>query len=90
MDIGEELPQFALPLDAPDGQHVLILGQPGIGGGGVVDEPAGEPLHGDEAHARLPAGLRHRDVLVRGQVAEGELKGVVAVSYTHLTLPTKA
>ena len=59
MDIGEELPQFALPLDAPDGQHVLILAQPGIGGGGVVDEPAGEPLHGDEAHARLPAGPPH-------------------------------
>ena len=32
----------------------------GVAGLRIVQQAAGEALHGDEAHARLPAGLRHR------------------------------
>ena len=77
VDVGDEFVQLALPLHAPDGQGVVELRLPGVGRGGVGDEPAGEALHGDKAHMALLAQVHQGDVPVRGQVAEGELQGVV-------------
>ena len=75
--VREELVQLLLPLDAPDGQGVLKLGLPGVGCGGVGDEPAGKAFHGDEAHVVLSAQVHQVDVPLGGQIAEGELEGLV-------------
>ena len=43
----------------------------------VVDEPAGEALHGDKAHIVLPRHTHHTQVVLGGQVAEGILDGLI-------------
>ena len=61
-------------LDAPDGHHVWMLLHKGVAGLRIVQQAAGEALHGDEAHVVLPAQLHQLQVLLRGQIAEGELQ----------------
>ena len=76
-DVGDKLVQLTLLLHAPNGQGVVELGLPGIGSRRVGDQAAREALHGDKAHALLLAQVHQGDVPVSGQVAEGELQGVV-------------
>ena len=63
-------------LDAPDGHHVGVLPHKGVAGLGVVEESAGEALHGDVAHVGFAAVLHQPQLLLGGQVAEGELQGL--------------
>ena len=77
VDVGEELVQLGLPLDAPDGQDAIVLGLEGIGGGTVGDEAAGQALHRDEAHLFLLAEFHKFQFLRAGDVAERELQRLV-------------
>ena len=77
VDVGQKLVQLPLPLDAPDGQGVGIAGLEGVGRGGAGDQSPGQGLHGDEAHVFPAAVLHQPDLLRGGQIAEGELDGVV-------------
>ena len=63
-------------LDAPDGHHAGILPHEGVARLGVVQKAAGEALHGDIAHVGLGAVLHQPQLLLGGEVAEGELQGL--------------
>ena len=79
--VGEPLVELALALDAPDGCHVVVLGEEGVGGGGVGDESAGEAFHGDEAHAGLAGALDDVELFAGGEVGEGVLEGFVEAAF---------
>ena len=76
-DVAEELIQLMLTLDAPQGQHAVILGQVCVGRPGIVDQTAGQGLHGKEAHACFPAQLHNLQIGFGGEIAEGELEGFI-------------
>ena len=80
----QPLVQLPLVLDAPDGHHVRVLLHEGIAGLGVVQQAAGQALHGDEAHVVLPAQLHQLQILLRGQVAEGELQRLEVAGFDGL------
>ena len=79
--IGEEVPQLAFLLDAPDGDHIVILGEEGIGRPGAGQQPAAHPLHGDEAHVVFLTDPDELQILVGGQVAQGKLDGVEQAAF---------
>ena len=54
-----------------------LQGGEGVGRGGIGDQPAGQGFHGDKAHVRLFAGLHQLQLLLPGEVAEGELQRLV-------------
>ena len=76
-DVAQELVQLAFLLNAPDGQHPRKLSKKSVSGGGIGDQAAGEGLHGDEAHVLFPAQLHQLQIGLGGQVAEGELEGLI-------------
>ena len=77
VDVGEKFLQLRLPLHAPDGQHIVKLRLEGVCRPAVVDQTAGESLHGDETHIVLSAHIHNLDILLGSQVAEGELHGLI-------------
>ena len=78
-------------MTSADGQRLMQL-LSGGDGGRTLQQAAGEALHGDEAHVVLPAQLHQLQVLLRGQIAEGELQrlkiaglnGLVGLSLIHI------
>ena len=81
---GDELVELALALDAPDGLDMGKLRQVGVGSGGMVDEAAGEALHGDEAHVVVFAQVDEVQLFVGCQVGEGELERFVEAAVDGL------
>ena len=84
VDVGEELVQLLFPLHAPDGQHPVVLGLKGVGGGTVGDEPAGKALHGDKAHVGGLALVDQFQLLLTGNVAERELQRLIQAAVNGL------
>ncbi len=74
---GQKLVQLPFSLDSPDGEHMVILQHIGVGSRGVVDKTSCESFHGDKAHVRRLTFFHKLQLLVRGQIAEGELQRVV-------------
>ena len=73
----DKLVELGETLDAPDGDHMRKLGEECIGCGCVGYEPARESLHGDEADVVFGTLVDKREFLVRGEVRELELEGLV-------------
>ena len=84
VDVGKELIQFFLSLDAPDGQHAVVLCLKSIGCRAVGDEAAGEAFHGNEAHLMLLAGVDELQLLLAGDIAERELQRLVQAALNGL------
>lgn len=74
VDKGEEFFQLPLPLNAPDGQHMVKLRHPSGSCCGIQDQPAGQRLHGDVAHICLPAALDQGQLLRPGEIAQRKLQ----------------
>ena len=89
--------QRAADLDGRRGVHVRAGGRgvvgvagAGLGGGRHAADGVRERLHGGVGGAGVPAVPSERDGGARAAGVGRRGGGVPAVSYTHLTLPTKA
>lgn len=78
--IRDELVQLTVALYAPNGKSMVELVEEGIGQSRVGDETASEGFHADEAHVVLVTGFHYLLVVLRGEVAERILQGVIAVT----------
>ena len=72
-----EFVKFAFALYSPNRGHMVVLCEESVGGGGVVDEAAGQSFHGDESHVVGAAQLHYFLILFRSEVRKRELHGFV-------------
>ena len=87
--VGEPLIQLFLPLDAPDGDDV-VLAHEGHGGVGPGDQAARQGFHADKAHAGCKTFLHHGSLFFHAEIAVGVLQGLIEAApddfFSHFQL----